>query len=57
MAWPDPAAMTNSEIETELADVVIKLAELLATGSKLGELEARKWRLQAERRFREQRDR
>jgi hypothetical protein len=53
----DPAAMSDLEIEAELLELAPKIAEAHASGSRIGELEARKWRLQAEQRFREQRDR
>lgn len=55
MAWTDPARMTDDQIETELAEVAVKLTELQASGSKIGELEARKWRLRFEQKFRQQR--
>lgn len=50
--WTDPATMADDQIETELAEVAVKLTELQASGSKIGELEARQWRLRAEQRFR-----
>jgi urease alpha subunit len=52
--WADPAAMTDSDIEAELGEVAVKLTDLQAAGSKIGELEARQWRLGFERKFRQQ---
>jgi hypothetical protein len=49
--WTDPATMADDQIEAELAEVAVELTE--ASGSKIGELEARQWRLQAEQRFRQ----
>jgi hypothetical protein len=51
--WTDPATMADDQIETELAEVAVKLAELHASGCKIGELEARQWRLRAEQTFRQ----
>jgi hypothetical protein len=51
--WADPAAMTDSDIEAELSEVALKLAEVRASGSRIGELEARRWRLRAEQTFRQ----
>jgi len=55
MEWADPAVMADSEIEAELGDLVAKLSEAQASGSKTGELEARQWRLRAEQSFRQRR--
>jgi hypothetical protein len=52
MAWTDPATMADSEIEAELGEVAVKLSEARACGGKIGELEARRWRLRAEQAFR-----
>jgi hypothetical protein len=52
MTWVDPAAMSDSEIEAELGELVAKLDELRRCGGKIGELEARQWRLRFEQRFR-----
>jgi hypothetical protein len=51
--WTDPATMADGQIETELAEVAVKLTELQAAGSKIGELEARQWRLRFEQKFRQ----
>jgi hypothetical protein len=53
MAWIDPAALTNEEIEAALNDLALKLHEAREAGSKLAELESRQWRLQAEQKFRQ----
>ena len=55
MEWTDPAAMSDSEIEAELSDVAIKLTRAREAGGKIGELEARQWRLRAEQSFRQRR--
>jgi hypothetical protein len=55
MAGPDPATMSDSEIETELGELVAKLGEVRGAGGKIGELEARQWRLRAEQTFRKRR--
>ena len=55
MEWVDPAAMSDGEIEAELGDVALKLAEVREAGGKIGELEARQWRLRAEQTFRKRR--
>jgi hypothetical protein len=52
MSEANPAAMTEGEIETELAQVELKLSEALGSGSRIGELEARQFRLRAELKFR-----
>jgi hypothetical protein len=51
MKWIDPAAMSDSEIEAELRDVALKLAEVREGGGKIAELEGRQWRLRFEQRF------
>ena len=53
--WIDPAVMTDSQIEAELGDVALKLAEVREAGGKIGELETRQWRLRAEQTFRQRR--
>jgi len=53
MEWSDPAAMTDREIESELSDVAVKLTQAIEAGGKIGELEARQWRLRAEQTFRQ----
>jgi hypothetical protein len=45
--------MSVGEIETELAAVAAMLRGAIANGTKTSELEARKFRLRAEQRFRE----
>ena len=55
MEWADAAAMSDSEIEAELGELVAKLDELRRCGGKIAELEARQWRLRAEQRFRQRR--
>ena len=49
----NPSVMTNDELEAELAGVEMKIDELVAKGSRVGELEARKFRLRAEKAFRQ----
>ena len=51
--WADPAAMSDSDIEAELGEVALKVAEVRASGSRIGELEARQWWLRAEQTFRQ----
>jgi hypothetical protein len=53
VVWANPADLTAEEIERELEQVEAKLSEAYANGSRVGELESRKWRLQAELKFRE----
>jgi hypothetical protein len=50
MEWADAAAMSDSEIEAELGDVAVKLNQAREAGGKIGELEARQWRLRVEKR-------
>ena len=55
MEWVDPAVMSDGEIEAEFSDVAAKLTHARQAGGKIGELEARQWRLRFERKFRQQR--
>jgi hypothetical protein len=55
MKWVDPAVMSDGEIEAELSGVAVKLTQAREAGGKIGELEARQWRLRAEQTFRERR--
>src|SRR5262245_29779077 len=52
MAWADPAAMPDDEIEAELSAVGLQLSETLKTGGKIAQLEGKQWRLRFEQRFR-----
>jgi hypothetical protein len=52
-SWNDPATLTNEQIEAELSEVELKLGEALGSEGRIGELEARQWRLRAEQRFRQ----
>jgi ribosomal protein L29 len=52
MAWTDPAAMSVSEIEAALDEIERRLLELRGH-VQAWELEAKKFRLQAEQRYRE----
>jgi hypothetical protein len=51
--WTDPATLTNEQIEAEISKVELKLAEALGSEGRIGELEARQWRLRAEQTFRQ----
>jgi hypothetical protein len=55
MGWTDPATMSDSEIEAGLSDVAVRLTQAREAGGKIGELEARQWRLGFEQKFRQQR--
>ena len=46
--WTDPATLTNEQIEAVLSKVELKLGEALGSEGRIGELEARQWRLRAE---------
>jgi hypothetical protein len=52
MMWPNPTRMTDSALEAELNQVAAKIADADANGWKVGELEARQFRLNAEIAFR-----
>jgi len=47
--------MSDSDIEAELDEVAVKLSEARTCRGKLGELEARQWRLRSEQTFRQRR--
>jgi hypothetical protein len=49
---PTIAEMTDDKIEAELEQVAVKLADADANGSKIGELQARLFRLRSEKAFR-----
>jgi hypothetical protein len=51
--WTDPATLTNEQIEAELSEVELKLGKALGSEGRIGELEARQWRLRAEQTFRQ----
>jgi hypothetical protein len=55
MTWTNPAEMSLSEIEAEIAKISTEVRQALATGEKLGELSSKLWRLSAERQFRQRR--
>ena len=48
----DPAKLSLVEIETELADLAVRLREANEVGGKVAELEGRKWRYEFELRYR-----
>jgi hypothetical protein len=50
-SWTDPATLTNEQIEVELFEVELKLGEALGSEGRIGELEARQWRLGRSKRF------
>ena len=50
-SWTDPATLTDAQIEAELSEVELKLGEALGSEGRIGELEARQWRLRAEQTF------
>ena len=52
-SWTDPATLTDAQIEAELSEVELKLGEALGSEGRIGELEARQWRLRAEQTFRQ----
>ena len=52
-SWTDPATLTSEQIEAELSEVELKLREALGSEGRIGELEARRWRLRAEQTFRQ----
>jgi hypothetical protein len=52
-SWTDPATLTDEQIEAELSEVELKLGEALGSEGRIGELEARQWRLRAEQTFRQ----
>jgi hypothetical protein len=50
--WTNPTVMNDQQLETELSQVEAALSQLEANGGKVGELEARQFRLNAEIAFR-----
>jgi hypothetical protein len=51
--WPNPTRMTDEVLEAELNQVEAKIADADANGSKIGQLQARLFRLKSEKAFRQ----
>lgn len=52
--WTNASKLSDQQIEQELGEVAEKVRDAIANGAKIGELEARRFSLRAEQRFREQ---
>jgi hypothetical protein len=55
MVWTDPSKLTDEEIESKLGEISTEIRDALASGSQLGELSSKLWRLRAEAQFRQRR--
>lgn len=53
MTWTNPAAMSLTEIEAEIAKISTEVRQALVSGERLGELSSKLWRLSAEIQFRQ----